>query len=194
MSTGTAAGWNFLELGEAARARSALPAIPWPVREGRKEAILREGVALDRLLDEAHDFCVERPARAAALGPAIARLAWLVVVDALESGNDEVAAYYARLGLLYAPRSVSLRAHLAIARWGDRSGSASLNDLVIAVSDASRARFFAPALWLITARALADAGHHREACVLLDDLAAHNPAGASFWDLRAAYRARAVRR
>lgn len=193
MSAG-ASGWTFVELDDAARARGALPAIPWPVREDRKGAVLRAGVALDRLLDDAHDFCREHPERAGVLGPAIARLAWLVVVDALDSGNDEVAAHYARLGLRYEPRNVSLRAHLAIARWGNESRAAALNDLVIAVSDARRARFFAPALWLLTARVLGDAGYYREACALLDDLAAYNPAGASFWELRATYRERAARR
>jgi tetratricopeptide (TPR) repeat protein len=185
---------RYVRVGATAGARAGLPPVPWPVPAAALDDVLRAPVALDRLLEYADEYADEYGGDGAwqhdgpPLGPAIARLAYLVGVDELDDHLYEHAEYHLRIGLRHAPGNVSLRSHLGLALWGLGRRSEAVDAFAEAIGRCRRSSRFAPLLWLLAARAYVELGRARDALPLLDDLAGYLPDGEAFWDLLATAR------
>jgi predicted Zn-dependent protease len=183
--------WALVELDETAREQMHLPAVGWPVPIGEVGEVLGPPVRLDRLVEVADRWCDEHPDRAAALSPALARLAHAVAIDELDDHCWAMAITHLRIGLRHQPTNVSLRSHLGLAHWGAGHRTLAVEHLLATVTICRATGRCAPMLWLLTARALDESGRFAEAAGLLDELAALLPGEAQFWDLLVAVRARA---
>jgi predicted Zn-dependent protease len=184
--------WTLIQLEDAARSRMHLPAVGWPVPAGEVDAVLGPPVRLDRVVEAADRWCDDAPDRAAALAPALARLAYAVAIDEMDDHCWDLAVEHLRIGLRHDPTNVSLRGHLGLALWGAGQRDRAVHHLLVAVDVCRAAGRAAPLLWLLTARALDETGRFAEAASLLEELAALLPAEEQFWDLLAAVRGRAA--
>lgn len=171
---------------ESLATRLNISSVPLPVSEGTA-ATLQGGriepaaIALD--IDSWLAAGERAPSATKVLGRYVATLAYVGAVELLDRGRAELAVRLLEVGIRHAPDDPSLRANLGVALWESGRRYDATVQLVIATHQFARVGQVAPALWLLTARVLSEAGRHQDALELLETLAATNPRQPLFWDL-----------
>jgi len=163
-----------------------LPAVPLPLADGtaamlETDSIEPAAIALDI------DSWLHREERPAKIVPVLSRyvatLAYIGAIELLDAGRSELAARLLKVGARRVPDDPSLRANLGMALWDSGQRYEGLSQLVLATYQYSAADRIAPILWILTSRALSEAGRDADALELLEMLAQVEPSGAPFWDL-----------
>ena len=150
-----------------------LPAVPLPVSEAiaamfEGDRVEPSAVALDV---DSWLLAEERPASATAvLGRYVATLAYIGALELLDRGRPDAAARLLEVGVRRLPGDPSLRANLGMALWDSGRRLDGLAQMVLATHQYRDAGQIAPVLWLLTARALSEAGRHADALELLEML------------------------
>ncbi len=166
--------------------RCRLPAVPVPVSESTA-AMLQAGriepsaIALDidsYLLRGDHT-----PDAVAVLSRYVATLAYVGALELIDRGRSDAAARLLAVGVRRMPDDPSLRANLGVALWDAGLRYEALAQLMAASCEYAAAGQAAPMLWILTARALSEAGRHDDAVQLLELLAETEPQVPLFWDL-----------
>jgi len=176
----------WITLADQIAARCKLPIVPVPVSESTAamlggSRIEPSAIALDIdswLLREEHS-----PAADSVLSRYVATLAYLGALELIDSGHSSAAARLLEVGVRRMPDDPSLRANLGLALWDAGSRYDALVQLMTASRQYAEAGQTAPMLWILTARALGEAGRHSDAAALLELLADTEPRVAYFWDL-----------
>ncbi len=171
---------------EALAGQLDIPPVPLPVQESTAAELGAGNVDVAKLAGDVDAFLSDADAtdvKTPVLRRCAAALALAAANGKTEEGDDVGAAGLLRLAVRHAPDDVGIRAAYGSALWmsGSRfDGLAQLTDSVRRNIEQGR---MVPMLWILTARAMADAGRHGDALLLLEDLAATQPSNFSFWEL-----------
>jgi predicted Zn-dependent protease len=166
--------------------RCNLPVVPVPVSESTA-AMLETGriepsaIALDIdtwLLRGDHSTATR-----SVLSRYVATLAYIGALELIDHGQAETAARLLEVGVRRMPDDPSMRANLGLALWDAGFRYDALAQLMTASAQCADAGQCAPMLWILTARALSEAGRHDDAVSVLELLADTEPRVARFWDL-----------
>ncbi len=171
---------------EALAGQLDIPPVPLPVKESTATELGSGTVDVSKLAGDVDAYlCNADPsdAKTPVLRRCAAALALAAARGKTDEGDHDGAAELLRLAVRHAPDDVGIRAAYGSALWmsGSRfDGLAQLTDTVRRNIEQGR---IVPMLWILTARAMADAGRHGDALLLLEDLAATQPTNFSFWEL-----------
>lgn len=173
----------FVELMPEVAAKLNLPSLPIPIRRERQAAIFPEGRAADvpAILDEIALFLKEHPQYTEVYRVLVAKLCYLVGIDAATQGYHAQAAHYLGMGLDAAPQSVALRSHYALALHcsGRVADARREYERVIAITDTDQ---MLPVMWMMLARIYANDHEYQKAYWLLKDVSTLIPDEDGFWD------------
>jgi tetratricopeptide (TPR) repeat protein len=163
-----------------------VPAVPLPV-EDATAAMIEEGrIDLTTLARDVDIYLAGAdPAdpKAPALARCAAALGLVAANQHLDQRRYDLAAELLRLAASHAPDDTGIRASYGSALWMAGNRFEGLAQLTRAVHLNQQQGLLVPMLWISTAQALADAGRHGDALLLLEDLAATGPTDIRFWEL-----------
>jgi len=180
---------QFFSLAENVCKKLNLPAMPFPVREGREKAIFNpDGVSLDLLLGELEHYLIEHPEERIFYKDAGARLASVEGIRLGEEGFHDLAAHYFELGLTLDPENLALRSNYALAlQSAGRNEEAMRQYRFLLLEPVSAIQ---PLIWILAARLFLGSGDPVTAYQLLKHCASFMPVDNEFWELFAEARER----
>jgi len=171
---------------EALAEQLDIPPVPLPVAESTAADLQAGTVDVGSIARDIDDFLGgsdPNDQSTMALRRCAAALALAAANGDTDDGDHGEASRLLRLAVRHAPDDVGIRAAYGSALWmsGDRFGG--LAQLTDAVGRNKVQGRLVPMLWVLTARAMADAGRHGDALLLLEDLAVTGPTNFRFWEL-----------
>ncbi len=176
----------WIEPTEALADQLDVAPVPLPVADSTAAAMRSGVVDVSVMVRDVDAFLVAAdPAdpKMPALSRGAAALAMAAARGKTDEGDHAGAADLLRIAVKHAPDDAGIRALYGWALWASGQkygGLAQLTDAVNRNSDQDRV---VPMLWIVTARAMADAGRHGDALLLLEELAATEPLDYRFWEL-----------
>jgi len=180
---------QFFSLAENVCKKLNLPAMPFPVREGREKEIFNpEGVALDLLLDELEHYLIEHPEERLFYKDTGARLAAIEGIRLGEEGFHDLAAHYFELGLALDAENLALRSNYALALQSAGCKAEAMRQYRFLLCKPVSS--IQPLIWILAARLFLDAGDPVTAYQILKHCASFMPVDHEFWELFAEARAR----
>lgn len=183
--------YAYYALSDRLLAEMNLPALPFPVREGREAAVFGVGgVEFDLMLDELDAFLDEYPHARPGYAATVGLLSYVAGVRLGADGYHEAAAHYLGMGVRAQPGNVSLRSNLAVALLAlGRDEEARLHIEAVLTDPAVESNAAAK---ILGARLHAKAGDAARAAELLREVAADAPVEEAFWDFLAEMEGRDV--
>jgi tetratricopeptide (TPR) repeat protein len=173
---------QFFSLAKNVCQKLNLPAMPFPVRDGREKAIFNpDGVALDLLLDELEHYLIEHPEERMFYKDAGARLAAMEGIRLGEAGFHDLAAHYFELGLALNPEDIALRADYALALQSAGRSEEAMRQYRFLLQQPPIA--IQPLIWILAARLFLDAGDPVTAYQILKHCGSFMPVDNEFWEL-----------
>ncbi len=163
-----------------------VPPVPLPVTATTAETIQAGRIELPSLARDVDAYLAEADPgdpKTPMLARCAASLALTAANEFLEAEDHTTAADLLRLAVRHAPEDTGIRASYGSALWMSGRRFDGLAQLARAVSLNTEQGRVVPMLWILTAQAMADAGRHGEAQLLLEDLAATGPSDFRFWEL-----------
>lgn len=177
---------HWIQPTEALAGQLDVPPVPLPVSSSTSEAMEAGHIELPALARDVDTYLAEADAddpKTPVLRRCAASLALTAANQCLEADDHSAAADLLRLAARHAPDDTGIRAAYGSALWMSGRRFDGLAQLTRAVSLNSEQGRVVPMLWILTARAMADAGRHGDALLLLEELAATGPSDFRFWEL-----------
>ncbi len=177
---------RWIQPTEALAEQLDMAPIPLPVSDSTADTLEGGQVDLVALAIDLHSH-ITGADTADPTVPALRRCAAALALAAANAASEDEqhtrASELLRIAVTHAPDDTGIRASYGSALWmsGRRfDGLAQLTRAVVLNSEQGR---IVPMLWILTSRALADAGRHGDALLLLEELAIDGPSQFSFWEL-----------
>jgi predicted Zn-dependent protease len=161
--------YTFYQMKPELRESLDLPKIPFPVRREKMLGFFNGGkLSLCKLLDELALYLHEHPDKKHIYKNAVGKLAWIEGLESGRQGFMEHACHYLKLGLLYEPEELSLRAEYAASLISLGKHRDALEELECLISRADKG--VEPLIWLLAARLHHMEGNTARAEALLQEL------------------------
>ena len=160
--------------------------IPLPVSDSTADALESGEVDLVALTNDLHGHIAGADAADPTV-PALRRCAAALALAAASAASEDDqytrASELLQIAVAHAPDDTGIRASYGSALWMSGRRFHGLAQLARAVALNSEQGRIVPMLWVFTARAMADAGRHGDALLLLEELAIDGPTYFPFWEL-----------